>query len=100
MIRLAGMMAPMLARTTMIREQLGFALNRARRRDEAKTVLKTLIEEQGASSETNGLLGRVYKDRWEDAVKAGRTIEARGWLRKAIDAYVTGYTADLSRVAP
>jgi hypothetical protein len=62
--------------------------------------LKTLIEEQGASSETNGLLGRVYKDRWEDALKAERAIEARGWLRKAIDAYVTGYTADIRDAYP
>jgi hypothetical protein len=100
MIRLASEMPPMLAHTTMIREQLGFALNRAGRRDEAETVLKTLIEEQGASSETNGLLGRVYKDRWEDALKAERAIEARGWLRKAIDAYVTGYTADIRDAYP
>lgn len=100
MIRLAGAMAPMLARTTMIREQLGFALNRAGRRDEAETVLKTLIEEQGASSETNGILGRVYKDRWEDAVNAKRAKEARGWLRKAIDTYVSGYTADIRDAYP
>ena len=33
-------------------------------------MLKEVIAEFGPSSETNGLLGRVYKDRWEIAKKA------------------------------
>ena len=53
-----------------------------------------LIRERGGSSETYGILGRVYKDRWEDAVKAGERILANGLLDKAISAYLKGFEAD------
>jgi tetratricopeptide (TPR) repeat protein len=95
MVDLVARMPPILARTVMVREQLGFALNRLKRREEAEKVLKAVIEEYGASSETNGLLGRVYKDRWEEAAAANRQAEARGWLRKAIETYLAGYNADI-----
>ena len=32
--------------------------------------LRNLITARGPSSETNGLLGRIYKDRWDEAQKA------------------------------
>lgn len=83
-----------LRRTAMIREQLGFALNRAGRGDEAERVLLELIEERGPSSETYGILGRVYKDRWQAARDAGSAIRARGELDRAIDAYLKGFEAD------
>ena len=83
-----------LADTVLAREQLGFALNRLQRRDEAEAVLVNLMEERGSSSETCGLLGRVYKDQWEDAVKKGKQILAAGYLEKAIDMYLRGFEAD------
>jgi len=83
-----------LADTVLAREQLSFALNRLQRRDEAEAVLLNLIEERGSSSETCGLLGRVYKDQWEDAVKTGKQILAAGYLEKAIDMYLRGFEAD------
>jgi tetratricopeptide (TPR) repeat protein len=83
-----------LADTVLAREQLGFALNRLQRRDDAEAVLLNLIEERGSSSETCGLLGRVYKDQWEDAVKTGKQILAAGYLEKAIDMYLRGFEAD------
>lgn len=94
MVDLVPKMSPVLARTVMIREQLGFALNRLGRREEAERVLQEVIAERGASSETNGLLGRVYKDRWEEAERAGQKAAARGFLRKAIQAYLAGFEAD------
>ena len=94
MIELVEAMPEPLRRTAMIREQLGFALNRAGRGEEAERVLQELIEERGPSSETYGILGRVYKDRWEEAAKAGRAFLARGELDKAIDAYLRGFEAD------
>jgi uncharacterized protein DUF4071 len=100
MVALVAGMAPVLARTVMVREQLGFALNRLKRGDEAEATLRAVIDEHGPSSETNGLLGRVYKDRWEDAAAAGRRIEARGWLRKAIETYLAGYKADMRDAYP
>jgi len=94
MIDLVGKMSPPLANTVMVREQLGLALNRAGRGEEAEEVLSKLIEERGPSSETYGILGRVYKDRWEAAAKAENAILARGLLERAIDAYLRGFEAD------
>lgn len=94
MIALVPKMSPVLAATVMVQEQLGFALNRAGRGDEAERVLLELIARRGPSSETYGLLGRVYKDRWEEAQKAGNAMLAKGLLIKAIDSYLKGFEAD------
>jgi tetratricopeptide (TPR) repeat protein len=94
MVALVAKMAPPLAATVMVREQLGFALNRLGRRDEAERVLKRLVDERGASSETLGLLGRVYKDRWDDATKAGDGVAADGYLDEAIETYLRGFETD------
>ena len=94
MIALAMKMPAHLAATDMVQEQLGFALNRAGKPDDAEAVLKAVIERHGASSETCGILGRVYKDRWEAALRAGETFAAKGWIAKAIDTYLQGFEAD------
>src|SRR5262249_51533018 len=83
-----------LQRTRMVQEQLGFALNRLGQSEEAERTLLEVIKTFGASSETNGLLGRVYKNRWEAAKEAGRALEARGFLRRAIETYLAGFQAD------
>jgi len=93
MIDLYNRMPPPLQRAKMMREQLGFALNREGRFEEAEKVLKGVIEEFGPSSETNGLLGRIYKDRWDKAKEENRP-EARGLLRRAIETYLDGFQAD------
>src|SRR5262249_59396821 len=82
------------AATTLVQEQLGLALNRAGRGDDAERVLRELIEARGPSSETCGILGRVYKDRWEAARAAGETFAARGLLDKAIATYLQGFVTD------
>ncbi len=94
MVRLAQAMSRPLAATTMMREQLALAMNRAGRSDEAEESLLRLIADKGPSSETCGILGRVYKDRWLAAVKEGRHSEARGLIRKAINAYMQGFETD------
>lgn len=94
MVDLVPRMAPPLAATPLVQEQLGFALNREDRPDEAEEVLKDLIASRGPSSETCGILGRVYKDRWEAAAKAGDGLAARGWLKRAIATYLAGFEAD------
>ena len=93
MLELYERMPPPLQRAKMMREQLGFALDRAERFDDAEKVLKDVIAEFGPSSETNGLLGRIYKDRWDIAREQGRP-EARSLLRRAIDTYLQGFEAD------
>lgn len=94
MIDLVPRMSPPLAGAVMVREQLGFALNRVGRGGEAERMLIDLIDQRGPSSETCGILGRVYKDRWEDALKAGERFAASGLLEKAINAYLRGFESD------
>jgi hypothetical protein len=107
MVELAGRMSRPLAATVMVREQLALALNRAERGEEAETVLLDLLEQRGVSSETLGILGRVYKDRWEKTKDRGKEnnrledkLAARAILDKAIDAYMRGFEADLRDTFP
>ena len=83
-----------LQRTQLVREQWALALNRVERDREAEAMLNALIDERGPSSETNALLGRIHKDRWTKALKAGDAFAARGHLKKAIAAYRQGFEAD------
>ena len=94
MISLAGRMARPLYKTVLVREQLGLALNRIGRSEEAVIVLKELIKERGGSSETYGILGRVFKDRWQNAVKSGKECLAAGLLDQAISTYLKGFEID------
>ena len=94
MISLVEKMSKPLASTVMIQEQLALALNRDMNSEEAESILLDLIEKRGPSSETFGILGRVYKDRWEKAEQSGESILAKSLLNKAIDAYLKGFEAD------
>jgi hypothetical protein len=101
MIRLVGVMSRPLAETVMVQEQFAFALNRAGEGERAETILTRLLEARGPSSETYGLLGRVYKDRWEAAAKSGANQHlVAGLLDKAIDAYLHGFGADIRDAYP
>lgn len=93
MVSLTERMSPLLKRTILVQEQLGFALNRLGKHAEAESILKEVIRTYGPSSETNGILGRVYKDQWEKAKTSG-SAAAPGYLRRAIDTYVEGFEAD------
>jgi predicted negative regulator of RcsB-dependent stress response len=94
MIALVPRMAQPIERSVLVQEQLGLALNRAGRGDEAERVLLDVLDRQGPSSETYGILGRVYKDRWQAAQSAGDAVLARGLLGKAINAYLKGFESD------
>jgi tetratricopeptide (TPR) repeat protein len=83
-----------LAATAMVQEQLALALNRAGQGEEAENVLVALLERRGPSSETYGILGRVYKDRWEAASKDGNQFLCDGLLDQAIAAYRKGFEVD------
>jgi uncharacterized protein DUF4071 len=93
MVSLVEKMSPPLKQTIFVQEQLGFALNRLERHADAEHVLTELISNHGLSSETNGILGRVYKDQWAKAKAAGNPA-AVGYLRKAINTYLEGFEAD------
>jgi len=88
--------------TIMMREQYAFALNRKNKGcQEAIDVLNKLIEERGGSSETYGILGRVYKDRWSLISKqAGNELEAESILDQAIETYNKGFSMDCRDAFP
>ncbi len=94
MVDLVSRMPRPLAQLVIVQEQYGFALNRRGDHKKAETVLLAVIENHGPSSETYGLLGRVYKDQWDTAKKNNDQIYAKGLLDKAIDAYRHGFEAD------
>jgi tetratricopeptide (TPR) repeat protein len=93
MIRVVESLPAPLRRTVMVREQYALALNRAGRGAQAEDVLRELLEDHGPSSETYGLLGRVYKDRWQ-AERDGSILLSQGHLEQAIDAYRKGFETD------
>jgi len=94
MAALVEKMAKPLSATVVVQEQLALALNRAGEGERAEQILLDLIGRRGPSSETFGILGRVYKDRWSSALKSNKAALARGMLEKAIAAYVSGFEAD------
>ena len=94
MISLVAKMAPPLQATVMVQEQFALALNRVGESERAERVLLELIDKRGPSSETYGILGRVYKDQWSAARMAGDDLLAAGILDKAIGAYLKGFETD------
>jgi hypothetical protein len=94
MLALVDKMPAPLRETVLVQEQYALALNRDGQRERAEKVLLDLIARRGPSSETYGILGRVYKDRWQEALRQQHTMLARGLLEKAINAYLRGFEAD------
>ena len=93
MVRLCSSLPPGLSDHPTVLQQFAFALNRRKDPgddDRAERVLLDLIEAHGASPETYGLLGRVYKDRYTSL--AGERAEVA--LDDAIQAYRSGFEAD------
>lgn len=103
MITLVDAMPAAVAERTPVREQYALALNRVGRGRDAEELLRGLLDERGPSSETFGLLGRVYKDRWEAALRDGDgdgADLAGAWLDMAITEYRNGFDADPTDVYP
>lgn len=96
MIALYELMPADVQHSALARQQLAFALNRRNLpgdREQAETQLKQLIAEQGESAETLGLLGRIYKDQYRDALN-DESFTASVYLDMAIDAYIRGFEAE------
>jgi uncharacterized caspase-like protein len=73
-----------------------FDLNRAGYSEKAEKILKSLIKKKGPSSETYGILGRVYKDRWEREYKLeNEESSSIYYLDLAIEAYLKGFQTDM-----
>jgi hypothetical protein len=111
MIDLYQKMPVLLRNQVMVREQLGFALNRRAGDDKrpladrnldrtrALEILSKVEDQQGPNPETSGLIGRIHKDVW-DGVRKTDPREARSHLKQSIDAYTRGFEADLRDAYP
>ncbi|WP_138732171.1 TRAFs-binding domain-containing protein [Modestobacter excelsi] len=104
MIEVHAEMPHRLRRQPAVRQLVAFAHNRLaedpdtahrdERRATALSLLDELEEERGASSETYGLRGRVFKAQWIETDAAGDHLAAAALLQKAVDQYVRGFEAD------
>lgn len=83
-----------ISQTLMVQEQYGFALNRNKKREQAIEVLEKAIAENGPSSETYGLLGRVYKDYITDYYAKGDIKMAQSYIDDTLNAYRKGFETD------
>jgi tetratricopeptide (TPR) repeat protein len=87
LVRAIAVLPPELRSHWKVQQQLGLALNRAGSSEEAEGVLRRLLDGPGDHSKTYGILGRIYKDRWQTAHRPQD-------LEKSIDAYVRGFEAN------
>ncbi len=94
MIDLSRRLPPQYLAQPRLQEQLALALNRSGEWERAEKILRDLASRSAKSSETCGILGRVYKDQWEEALKQGDEARAEVFLAKAIEAYLQGFEID------
>jgi tetratricopeptide (TPR) repeat protein len=97
MISLVDRLPKPISEAVTIREQYSFALNRRNNMGDRQKAIRMLIEvidEQGNSPETCGLLGRIYKDSWTDAINRGDKVAESACLDEAITWYRRGFEAD------
>jgi hypothetical protein len=107
MISVYEAMPSSLQQQVPIRQLLAFAYNRraettqqAEDRARALDILENLEQQQGCNPETSGMIGRIYKSRWQEASEAHAPLKARQFLVKAVDAYRRGFEADWREVYP
>jgi len=96
MVQLYGLMSGEVQDAPIACQQLALALNRRNLggdRERAVDILQRLLKSHGDSAETLGILGRIYKDRYREALKEGDPA-AEGWLELAIEHYTRGFEAE------
>lgn len=106
MVELFEAMPPELKATPIAREQAGLAWNRlaeqaARRADHAaakqlraRALAAAELPQEQRTSETYGILGRIYKAASDAAQLAGDEPARRGHQARAIEAYEAGFRLD------
>src|SRR5215472_9789036 len=80
----------------IVKQQFALALNRRNQSDDREKALRILdevLETRGPDSETLGIKGRIHKDIYTEAVRAGRMTAAAA-LDDAINAYTKGFETD------
>lgn len=83
-----------LAQSPELRQLHALALNRRGKsgdQERAISIMKQQIDETGGDSESYGILGRIYKDKYDNARKLGDEAAAAEFLDKAINEYSAGF---------
>ena len=89
--------------TIMVQEQYAFVVNRNGGKtkpvdevmiNKAEAVLQKLEKEGKASSESYGIWGRIYKDKFDRAYNSGNSGEAKVHLKNALKYYEKGFESD------
>lgn len=94
LVTLADEAATSVRNSPEVRQLLALALNRrGQRGDQARAiaVIEQLIAEIGGDSESYGILGKIYKDRYEQNKIAGNEEVAAKDLDNAIRSYKAGF---------
>ncbi len=94
LIRLADEAPPSVAQSSEVRQLLALALNRRGRsgdQDRAIALMEQLVAQTGGDAETFGVLGRIYKDRYEVAHASGDATAAMANLDRALQHYRAGF---------
>ena len=84
-------------RSIRIRQLHAFALKERNQGDDRTTaigILQQVVSETGDNPETCGLLGGIFKPRYDAAKASGDTLKAKASLSEAIKWYRRGYLAD------
>lgn len=82
--------------SSTLREQYAFALNRRNKEGDRQKAIDTIndvIDQYGNSPESCGILGRIYKDKYEESL-GKNNLRASANLKKAIETYEEGFRAD------
>lgn len=93
-VGLADDAPPEIRESPEVRNLLVLALNRRNGtgdQDRAISLMEQQIAETGGDSESFGILGRIYKDRYDQAKERGDSDEATRNLDKAIETYRNGF---------
>jgi len=94
LIRLADEPPPSVAQSPEVRQLLALALNSrggSGDQDRAIALMEQLIAETGGDAETFGVLGRIYKDRFEAARSTNDAVGAADSLDRALKCYRAGF---------
>ncbi len=93
---IARMLSPVVngavTENVFLQQQLAFAYNKIKQREDAEKILLAIIDKYGTDSETNGLLGAVYKGMMDDNITDD--LLHQEYLTKAADSYLAGFEAD------
>lgn len=97
MVSLASKLPEKLRNHRTVIEQRALGLNRRNGpgdRRQAVNMLRKLISDSGATPETCGILGRIYKDLYLETDGPSEGVTRRGYLDEAIYWYRIGFTSD------